>query len=341
MKGKRITYFSSGVSLSRANASKKNMASLIKSTFDSSVESSFGAFGGAVNLKKLKKYKNPVLVASVDGVGTKTKIASQLNEWDSLGEDLVNHSVNDILCLGAEPLFFLDYIAFSKLKPKAIQGAIKGLAKACRKAQMPLIAGETAEMPGVYLKGELDLAGCIVGAAEKNLVPNPKKVKKGDALVALASSGLHTNGYSLARKVFKHFNPKKRLAPLKNPLGKELLKPHKSYLHSVLPLIKSKKVKAVAHITGGGIPGNLERVLPKGLGAEVEKDSVKVLPVFELIQEKGGVPEKDMWKTFNMGVGMVLIVRKGDAKDLLHSLKGKEKARLIGEIVKGSGVKIR
>tara|TARA_Y100000310_G_scaffold344234_1_gene455882 strand:+ start:4381 stop:5391 length:1011 start_codon:yes stop_codon:yes gene_type:complete len=334
-----VTYKDSGVDVEAGNESVKRIKGHVKSTFSSDVLLDVGAFGGCINAEKLKEFKHPVIISSIDGVGTKTKIAAMMNKWDSVGKDIVNHSSNDILACGAMPWFFLDYIASSKLSPEKTEQIVKGMAEACKESKISLVAGETAEMPGVYEEGETDIVGSIVGIAEKGKMVNGEKIMESDVLISLSSNGLHTNGYSLARKVVFEIANLKAEDEVDGIgiIGEALLAPHTSYVNIVLPLIKEFELHGIAHITGGGLIDNIERILPEGIGAKIEKDRLKVLPIFKFIQEKGDVPEQDMFRTFNMGTGMVLIVKKEDAENILSKVND---AWIIGKIVKGKGVEI-
>jgi phosphoribosylformylglycinamidine cyclo-ligase len=289
-----------------------------------------GFFGG---LFEFKGYKEPVLVSSVDGVGTKLKLASVLGKHDTVGIDIVNHCVNDILTCGAEPLFFLDYIAAGKLNPEQVGEVAKGLAKACREAGCALIGGETAEMPGLYYGGDYDLVGFIVGVVEKSGIIQGKKIAAGDAIIGLPSSGLHTNGYSLVRKIFGETKAALNTSypELGRSLGEALLEPHRSYYRQLKPLLAV--IKGLAHITGGGLIGNVPRVLPEGLTANFDSQSWSVPPIFELIQKRGNVDRDEMYKVFNMGIGMVIICLKGDVDRIIKALP---EAKLIGEVMKQS-----
>ncbi len=287
-----------------------------------------GFFGG---LFELKGYKQPVLVSSVDGVGTKLKIASILGKYDTVGIDIVNHCVNDILTSGAEPLFFLDYIAMGKLLPEKVESIIQGLARACREVGCALIGGETAEMPGLYHGKDYDLAGFIIGVVEKDSITMGKTIAAGDAIIGLPSSGLHTNGYSLARRVFGE--TKSALGvyypELGRTLGEALLEPHRCYYHEVKPVLPL--LKGIAHITGGGLIGNVPRVLPDGVTASFESRAWTIPPIFELIQQKGNVDRNEMYHVFNMGIGMVLICSPENSS---HITKALPEAKVIGEVVK-------
>lgn len=290
-----------------------------------------GFFG---SLFELKGYDQPVLVSSTDGVGTKLKIASALGKHDTVGIDLVNHCVNDIFTCGAEPLFFLDYIAMGRLDPAKVESIVSGMAAACREVNCALIGGETAEMPGIYSGEDYDLAGFIVGVVEKGRRLDQQQIKAGDTILALPSSGLHTNGYSLARKVFgeepsalKAFPPE-----LGRSLGEALLEPHRCYYNLVRPVLKL--VKGLAHITGGGFEGNIPRVLPPGLAARLDRSSWDVPPIFTLIQEKGGIADAEMYRVFNMGVGMVIICSPQDAAQIMKSIP---EAQQSGRVVEQQG----
>jgi phosphoribosylformylglycinamidine cyclo-ligase len=338
-----LTYKKSGVDIDKGNKLVDIIKPFTKSTFNSNVINDIGSFGALYGIRK-SKYKNPVLVSSTDGVGTKLNIAFQLNRHDTVGIDLVAMCVNDILTSGARPLFFLDYFATGKLSTKKAAEVIKGIATGCKMADCALIGGETAEMPGFYSPSEYDLAGFSVGIVDRKAIIDGSKIKAGDVVLGLSSSGLHSNGYSLARKLFfdiKGFSARKRLKELGCSVGEELLKPTRIYVKSILKLLKSYKIKGLAHITGGGITENLPRVLPKGLKAVIEKGSWPVQDVFNYIRNEGGVPEDEMYKTFNMGIGFILIVNKNDAQKVIRKLKSLgENAFAIGKIAKGRrGVK--
>jgi len=307
---------------------KKVIGQIARSATRPEVLSGVGFFGG---LFELKGYKQPVLVSSVDGVGTKLKIASILGKYDTVGIDIVNHCVNDILTSGAEPLFFLDYIAMGKLLPEKVESIIQGLARACREVGCALIGGETAEMPGLYHGKDYDLAGFIIGVVEKDSITMGKTIAAGDAIIGLPSSGLHTNGYSLARRVFGE--TKSALGvyypELGRTLGEALLEPHRCYYHEVKPVLPL--LKGIAHITGGGLIGNVPRVLPDGVTASFESRAWTIPPIFELIQQKGNVDRNEMYHVFNMGIGMVLICSPENSS---HITKALPEAKVIGEVVK-------
>jgi len=340
-----LTYARAGVDISVAEQAKERLKKHVRTTFNKHVALDVGQFGGAFSADFLKAYQHPILVSSIDGVGTKIKVVQLMGKWDSIGQDLVNHSCNDILCVGGKPLFFLDYIACNKIDPFIVEQLVKGMAVAAKANGLAIVGGETAQMPGVYSEGEYDLAGCIIGVVEKRDLLDGKTIRAGDVLVGVASNGLHTNGYSLARKVLFEsagYSPKTFLRELGTTVGKALLVPHKNYSKPILALRRKFKVKGIAHITGGGFQDNLPRVLPKGLGCRIYLDSFRVPPLFRLIQRAGNVPEKDMFHTFNMGIGLVLVVQNRDKERVLRLLNTRlgEKARLIGEVVKGEGVKL-
>src|ERR1017187_1375317 len=349
---KQKAYAAAGVDIDLGNKVKATLPQLLASTHRREVLGKVGGFGGLFALD-LKKYREPVLVSSVDGVGTKLKIAFAMNRHDTIGADLVNHCVNDIAVLGAEPLFFLDYLGTGKLEPHVFTDIIKGFARACAENNCALIGGETAQMPGFYQKGEYDVSGTIVGVVEKSkMLKGQKTVRAGDAVIGIASSGLHTNGYSLARKIFfeqMKLKPKSRVPELKNTIGAELLKVHISYGPLVQKLIKrfnsqpstlnsQLSVRAFAHITGGGFVDNIPRVLPKNCDVAIRKGSWDMLPIFKMIEAKSGVPGAELYQVFNMGIGMVSIVAANKADAVLKFIRAqKHRAWLIGEVVKGNG----
>jgi phosphoribosylformylglycinamidine cyclo-ligase len=329
-----ITYKSSGVDIEAGDNTVRRIKGLAKSTFTSNVLSDIGLFGAFFNLD-LKKYKQPVLVSSVDGVGTKLKIAIQMNKHDTIGQDLVNHCVNDIAVCGAKPLFFLDYLAFGKLNPKKAEQIIKGFSIACKENGGALIGGETAEMPGLYAKDDYDLSGTIVGIAERKNLINGKKIRSGDVLIGFASNGLHTNGYSLARKVLLEKYSLYKVPPgFSKTLGAELLRIHKSYLKLIICLNKNISVKGFSHITGGGIVGNTMRIIPKGLSLNIFWNNWNKPKIFKLIQTTGRISEKEMQSVFNLGIGLIAIVSKED-KEMIMKISEQfgEKPILVGEVV--------
>ena len=344
---KTKAYAAAGVDIDLGNRVKATLPQLLASTHRREVLGKVGGFGGLFALDT-RKYKQPVLVSSVDGVGTKLKVAFAMDRHDTIGEDLVNHCVNDIAVLGAEPLFFLDYLGTGKLQPHVFKQIINGFVRGCAKNNCALIGGETAQMPGFYKAGEYDVSGTIVGVVEKGRMLNGQKsVRRGDAVIGIEASGLHTNGYSLARQIFFEklkFKPKSRVAELGNTLGDEMLKVHVTYGPLVQTLLKkfnakSDVVKAIAHITGGGFVDNIPRTLPANCDVVIHKNSWEMLPIFQIIRDRGGVDEAELYQVFNMGVGMTLTVAADKADDVLRFIRaGKHKAWIIGEVVKGTGV---
>ena len=333
-----ITYADAGVDISRSNRTKQRIKYLAHKTFTRGVLSEIGGFGGLFAVDKMK-YTDPVLVSSVDGVGTKLKIAFEMDLHSTVGADLVNHCVNDIAVQGAAPLFFMDYLATGQLDPAVAEKVVEGIADACKHNGCALIGGETAEMPGFYADGEYDLAGFIVGVVEREKIITGKEVQIGDMILGLPSNGLHTNGYSLARKLLfevAHYSPETYVNEVKNKVGNELMRTHKSYWPVLRKLIDGQCVSALAHITGGGITENLPRVLPRGTAAVIEMGSWPVLPIFEHLQQLGNVPQDEMLRTFNMGLGMLLVVPSAKFKKAQTVLERVgEKAYTIGRIVKG------
>ena len=334
MAKKKKAYARAGVDVDLGNLVKRRIQSRVKGTHGPEVLGKVGGFGGlfAPNFSGMRE---PVLVASVDGVGTKLKIAFAMNRHDTVGADLVNHCVNDIAVLGARPLFFLDYIGAEKLEPRVFDQLLSGFAKACRAARCALIGGETAQMPGMYQKGEYDLAGCIVGVVDRTAMIDGSRIRYGDVVLGLPSNGLHTNGYSLARKILFErlkLKPSSRLPGLKRSLGEELLRIHPNY-QPRLARLPSGMIRGLAHITGGGLIDNLPRVLPKNCDALIETKTWRVPAIFELLQREGKVDRLEMYQVFNMGIGMVAIVAANDYQSAARILK----AKAIGRIVKGSG----
>jgi phosphoribosylformylglycinamidine cyclo-ligase len=332
-----ITYADAGVNIDRANRTKQRIKYLAHKTFTRGVLSEIGGFGSLFSVDK--KYLDPVLVSSVDGVGTKLKVAFEMKIHHTVGGDLVNHCVNDIAVQGAAPLFFMDYLATGKLEPEVAEKVVEGLADACKHNGCALIGGETAEMPGFYPEGEYDLAGFIVGVVEREKIVTGKTVEIGDVVLGLPSTGLHTNGYSLARKLLfeiAKYSPETYVNEIKNKVGNELMRPHKSYWPIVRKLVAAECVSAMAHITGGGITENLPRVLPRGTAAVIDFGSWPVLPIFEHLQTLGNVPQDEMLRTFNMGMGMLLVVPAKKFKKTQTLLdRAGEKFYNIGRIVKG------
>jgi len=333
-----VTYADAGVNIERANKTKKRIRYLAHKTFTRNVVSEIGGFGGMFSVDKAK-WIDPVLVSSVDGVGTKLKIAFEMKTHHTIGADLVNHCVNDIAVQGATPLFFMDYLATGKLEPEVAEKVVEGLAEACKHNGCALIGGETAEMPGFYPDGEYDLAGFIVGAVERERIINGKTVEVGDVILGLPSNGLHTNGYSLARRLLFEvagYTPETYVNELKGKVGNELMRTHKSYWPVIKKLLAGECVAAMAHITGGGITENLPRVLPRGVAAVIELGSWPPPPIFEHMQKLGKVPKDEMLRTFNMGIGMLLVVPSKKFKKAQSVLERiGEKAYTVGRIVKG------
>jgi phosphoribosylformylglycinamidine cyclo-ligase len=334
-----MDYKSSGVDIDAGNETVRRIRGLARSTFTSGVLSDIGTFGGLFQLDTGQN-RHPVLVASADGVGTKLKVAFLANRHDTVGVDLVNHCVNDILVQGAEPLFFLDYLATGRLSPDVAESVIRGMAAACRDNGCALLGGETAEMPGMYADGEYDLAGFIVGVVDRERLINGRTIAVGDVLVGVPSSGLHTNGYSLARRiVFDTLGLRvdSHVPELSTTVGDALLQPHRSYLNLIRPILDGGRVKGMAHITGGGITDNLPRVLPHGTAAVVDAKSWRVPPLFRWLQQGGGVPIEDMMRTFNMGIGLIIVTTAHQSEALIEELaaRGGHDARVIGEVVPG------
>lgn len=335
-----LTYRDSGVDIDRANEAKERIKKLARSTFDSAVLSDIGAFAGLYR-PDLSNLQRPVLVSSTDGVGTKLKIAFLTGIHNTVGIDIVAHCTNDILVQRAFPLFFMDYIGIGKMDPEVVEQIVQGLAKGCSQSECALLGGETAELPDLYQPGEYDLVGFIVGLADESKVREWGQVQKGDVLIGLVSSGLHTNGYSLVRKLFfeqEKLTVDNHLEELGKTVGEELLTPHRNYLPIIKELIQSDDLKALAHITGGGITENLDRVLPDHLDAVVQRGTWEILPIFRFIRERGKVETEEMYRTFNMGVGMILVVAGERAQRVQDFLASRdEQFYLIGEITEGSG----
>jgi phosphoribosylformylglycinamidine cyclo-ligase len=348
-------YARAGVDIDLGNRVKATLPALLAATRRPEVLGKVGGFGGLFAFDS-RKYREPVLVASVDGVGTKLKVAFALGRHDTIGQDLVNHCVNDIAVLGAEPLFFLDYIGTGKLQSQVFRQIIAGFVKACAQNHCALIGGETAQMPGFYQAGEYDVSGTIVGVVEKSKMLDGKDVTPGDVVIGIASSGLHTNGYSLARKVFfesMKLKPGSRVRGLRGSIGAELLKVHISYGPVVQKLLRGfneasgassvrkrapRVIKALAHITGGGFIDNIPRVLPKDCDVIIRKGTWRIPPIFELLRANANAPAEELFQVFNMGVGMTVITPPGKAADVLHLIRASNhKAWIIGEVVKGRG----
>jgi phosphoribosylformylglycinamidine cyclo-ligase len=333
-----LTYADAGVDISRANRTKQRIKYLAHKTFTRGVLSEIGGFGGIFSIDKTK-YSDPLLVSSVDGVGTKLKVAFEMDLHSTVGADLVNHCVNDIAVQGAAPLFFMDYLATGTLDSAIAEKVVEGIADACKHNGCALIGGETAEMPGFYPDGQYDLAGFIVGVVDREKIITGKDVQIGDLILGLASNGLHTNGYSLARKLLfevARYSPETYVNEIKNKVGNELMRTHRSYWPVLKKLIDAQCVVAMAHITGGGITDNLPRVLPRGTAAAIELGSWPALPIFEHLQQLGNVPKDEMLRTFNMGLGMLLVVPAAKFKKAQSVLERiGEKFYTIGRIIKG------
>lgn len=334
-----MRYQDAGVDIDRKAEALKAATRKIKETYTPEVLRGMGAFGGMIEVSRLKSMAQPVLVASTDGVGTKTLLAAQTGRYGGLGFDIVNHAVNDLLVQGARPLFFMDYIASARLEAPVLVAVLESLAEACKAVGIPLLGGETAEMPGVYQEGGLDLVGTIVGVVDKAQVVDGSKVEPGNALLALPSSGLHTNGYSLARKVFAGWNLDEARAELGGEsLADALLEPHRCYLDAVSCLqAEGIGIHAMAHITGGGVYENLPRVLPEGLGAEIQRGTFPVPPIFALIQRAGSLDEQEMYRVFNMGLGYIVVL---SADNLNAAREQLPQSYPVGYIIGRSGIKV-
>lgn len=340
-----ITYRDSGVDVNAGYEAVKLMKEHVRSTFTGGVLGDIGSFGGLFELLDIKNYKNPVLVSGTDGVGTKLKVAFEMNKHDTIGIDAVAMCVNDILCQGARPLFFLDYIACGKLCPRKIADIVKGVAEGCRLSKAALIGGETAEMPGFYDDEEYDIAGFAVGIVDKDKIIDGKTIAEGDAIIGLPSSGIHSNGYSLVRKLYME-SGKDELGKFDKrfgcTIGEMLLKPTRIYTDIVMRLLEKYEIKGMAHITGGGFIENIPRMIPAGLKAVIYKGSWKMHPIFEDLRQRSGLSDEHLYNTFNMGIGLVLVVDRTDANEIISYLKiiGEE-AYLIGSIAKGEeGIEI-
>src|SRR5712692_3708343 len=332
-------YRASGVDIDAGNETVRRIKTLARSTFTPGVLSEIGSFGGLFRLDS-DAYLQPVLVSSADGVGTKLKVAFMTGRHDTIGADLVNHCVNDILVQGALPLFFLDYFATGRLSPDVAERVIIGVSRGCRENGCALIGGETAEMPGFYADGEYDIAGFIVGVVEQSRLVDGRTIVPGDAMIGLPSAGLHTNGYSLARRVLFEtcgLSPDTVVPELKMSVADALLAPHRSYLRVTRPLLERGLVKGMAHVTGGGITGNLPRILPEGCDALVDRGTWEVPELFKLLQRSGDIPEDEMFRAFNMGIGLIIVCANGDADRLRESLErtGESGATLIGQVLAG------
>ena len=336
---KPISYSDAGVDIDAATRATDKIKELARQTFNQRTLSEIGSFGGMFD-GAFPKLEQPVLVASADGVGTKLKIAFATGVHNTVGRDLVNHCVNDILVQGARPLFFLDYIATGKLSPDVVAGIVEGVAKGCRENGCVLLGGETAEMPGFYQDGEYDIAGFIVGVVDRDKVIDGKTIAVGDVLLALPATGLHTNGYSLARKLFFEvagYEPQTHLPELRMTAGEALLLPHLSYLQPLEGLLDQGVIKGLAHITGGGLTDNIPRILPEGTAVKIERGSWTVPPLFELLRRLGNVSDSEMYRTFNMGIGMVIVCSPDNAGMIENHLRGHgETCYRVGNVIGGN-----
>lgn len=336
-------YTQSGVNIDAGNESVRRIKDDVASTHTKAVLTGIGSFGGLYDIGEiLKSYKNPVLVQSIDGVGTKLSVARMMNKYDTVGEDIVNHCCDDLLAMGARSLTFLDYVAHDKLDPSVMEAMVGGMAKACRENSVSLIGGETAEMPGVYAQGEHDIAGCITGVVEKDKIITGASIQEGDIILGFPSSGLHTNGFSLARKLLFTIAGHKVdevVGDLGESVGEALMKVHINYSVPVLAMLdKDIDIRGIAHITGGGFIENIPRVLPESLDAEITKGTWTILPIFSYLQKIGNVPEEEMYRVFNMGIGLVLIVPQSEKVKIEEILKDFPDYQIfeIGKIIKGS-----
>jgi phosphoribosylformylglycinamidine cyclo-ligase len=336
---KPVSYSDAGVDIDAATRATDKIKELARRTFNERTLSEIGSFGGMFD-GAFPNMSQPVLVASADGVGTKLKIAFATGVHNTVGRDLVNHCVNDILVQGARPLFFLDYVATGKLSPDVVASVVEGVANGCRENGCVLLGGETAEMPGFYGDGEYDIAGFIVGVVDRAKIVDGKTIAPGDVLLALPSAGLHTNGYSLARKLFFEvagYQPQTHLPQLGMTAGEALLLPHVSYLRPLEGLLDGRVIKGLAHITGGGLTDNIPRILPEGTAVQIEQGSWPVPPLFELLRELGSVSEREMFRTFNMGVGMVIVCSAGDAESVAaHMHERGDECYQIGKVIEGN-----
>ena len=339
---KKTDYKSAGVNIDAGNEAVDLIKENVRSTHSKNVLTGIGSFGSLYDLSSLlKKYKNPVMVQSIDGVGTKTIIARKMKKFTTIGIDLLSACANDILVMGAKPITFLDYIANDKLNPIVVSEIVEGMVKACKDTDVSLVGGETAEMPDTYLPGEHDLVGIITGIVDKNKIITGENIRPGDILIGLPSSGLHTNGYSLARKVFfdiGNYNVDAHLDSLGCKIGDSLLEPHINYTNHVLSaLATGENIKGIAHITGGGLTENIPRILPKGCSATIEKHSWPSLPVFDTIKELGNIEIKEMYRAFNMGIGMVFVIDKKSENIIKTALKEITSVYKIGQVTSGGG----
>ncbi len=334
-----MNYADAGVSLSRADQAMVGVKKSVRSTFNQGVLGDVGNFGGLFTLKHLG-LKDPVLVSSVDGVGTKLKVDIEMGTHTLPGQDIVNHCCNDILVQGARPLFFLDYVAMGSLEPSVMDSIVVGMAKACRENDMVLIGGETAEMPGFYAKGDYDISGTIVGVVERENIIDGSHIHPGTKILGLPSTGLHTNGYSLARKALfdvAGYTVKSKVEGLDGTIGEALTVPHRSYYKSLIDLTNAKKIDGMVHVTGSGFQGNIPRILPENVDVVIDRSAWQVPAIFKLIQQAGTVEKDEMYSTFNMGIGMLLFVDAANLAEVESHLKAKnESFYMVGEVVKGS-----
>jgi phosphoribosylformylglycinamidine cyclo-ligase len=341
-------YAQAGVNIKAGNEVVKRIKNHVKSTHTNNVITDIGHFGGLFDLGEiLKSYKHPILVQSIDGVGTKLSVAKMMNKYDSVGEDIVGHSCDDILAMGARPITFLDYVANETLIPEEMEQMVSGMARACKEAGVAIIGGETAEMPGVYIKGEHDIAGCITGIIEKDKIITGEKIQEGDIILGFASNGLHTNGFSLARKLIFTEKPTgaghkvdTKIDELGETVGEALLKVHINYTKPVLEMLDADiEIRGIAHITGGGFVENIPRVLPKNLDAEITKGTWPVLPIFSFLQKIGNVNEEEMYTAFNMGIGLMLVISKTEKSKIEQILEKYPDFKIyeIGKIINGNG----
>jgi len=341
MSGGKTNYKAAGVDIDAGNEAVARIKDEVKTTFTSNVLTGLGSFGSLYDLKPiLESYNNPVMVQSIDGVGTKTIIARKLKKFDTIGMDLLSACANDILVMGARPLTFLDYIANDKLKPDIIEEIVSGMVKACKETGVSLVGGETAEMPDTYLPGEHDLVGVITGVMEKDKIITGESIKPGDVVLGLPSNGLHTNGYSLARKLFFEiggYGVNDTIPELKKSVGLTLLEPHINYTNHIFAVLdKDINVKGIAHITGGGLVENIPRILPDDCGVEIQKGSWPMLPVFDVMQSLGNVDEDEMFRAFNMGIGMVFIINPADMNTVKNAMKYLTEVYEIGSVFSGN-----
>ncbi|NLI91938.1 MAG: phosphoribosylformylglycinamidine cyclo-ligase [Peptococcaceae bacterium] len=334
-----ITYKDAGVDITAGNEAVERIKPAVASTWRNGVIGGLGGFGGLFSLD-LKKYPDPVLVSGTDGVGTKLRLAFQLDKHDTIGQDAVAMCVNDVLVQGAEPLYFLDYLAVGKLVPEKVASIVEGVAEGCRQAGCALIGGETAEMPGFYNEEEYDIAGFAVGVVNRDKLIDGSGIREGDILLGLPSSGLHSNGFSLVRKIFAGYSLQENFSELGGTLGEVLLTPTRIYVKQILPLLEKISVPGMVHITGGGLTENIPRVLPMGLGVEIDLSSWKVPPIFHLVQQVGQVEQTEMLRTLNMGIGFILILHPEEEMQAVEILKMKQENPVrIGRVVPGQGVK--